>query len=177
MEGPAILEEELADIAERLEIEMEGKTTIIDGRDVSSEIRTAEITRLIFNAADNVKVRLILSARQRQLASGGNVVTEGRDQGTVVFPDAECKIFLTASAEERAKRRLADMANRGEITTFEEVLEFQNRRDYQDKNRTVGRLLKAEDAIEVYTDGLTAEQVLEKLEKIVRSAETNLNQC
>ena len=170
-------EEKLADVAEHLEIEMHGKTTIIDGRDVSGEIRTGEITRLIFNAADNVKVRLILSARQRQLASGGNVVTEGRDQGTVVFPDAECKIFLTASAEERARRRQADMANRGEVVTFEEVLELQNRRDHQDKNRTVGRLIKADDAIEVYTDGLTAEQVLEKLEKIVRSAETNLNQC
>lgn len=170
-------EQELADIADELEIEMHGKTTIINGRDVSSEIRTSRVTRLIFNAADNVKVRSILSSKQRALAAGGNVVTEGRDQGTVVFPDAECKIFLTASADERAQRRLADLVKRGENTTFEEVLDLQNQRDFQDRNRTVGRLLKAEDAIEVCTDGLTAEQVLKKLEKIVRSAETNLNQC
>ena len=160
---------QLAELAETITIEQNGKSTLVDGRDVSNEIRTGEITRLIFHAADNVKVRHHLTSKQREIASGGNVVSEGRDQGTIVFPDAECKIFLTASAEERARRRQQDMKQRGEEVDFDEVLRRQNERDHRDRNREVGRLLKANDAIELCTDGMTPDQVLDELERIVRS--------
>ena len=96
-------------------------------------------------------------------------MTEGRDQGTVVFPRAECKIFLTAGEEERAKRRHADLQARGENIPFEEVLENQRLRDQRDSSRPVGALVKADDAIEVNTDGMTPDQVVSRLEEIVRT--------
>jgi cytidylate kinase/pantoate ligase/cytidylate kinase len=157
----------LAELTGQIAIEVEDDVTHVDGKDVSKEIRTGRITQLVFHAADNVRVRELLSARQREIARGKNVVTEGRDQGTVVFPDAECKIFLTASAEERALRRMADMKSRGEEIEFEEVLRRQNYRDEQDYNRGVGKLQKADDAIELSTDGMSTEEVLSKLEQIV----------
>ena len=106
---------------------------------------------------------------QRDAAARDNVVTEGRDQGTVVFPDAECKIFLTAAEEERARRRHADLQARGENIPFEEVLENQRLRDQRDSSRSVGALVKAPDAIEVSTDGLSPDEVVGRLEEIVRS--------
>jgi cytidylate kinase len=87
----------------------------------------------------------------------------------VVFPDAECKIFLTADEEERARRRHADLQGRGENIPFEEVLENQRLRDHRDLSRPVGALMKADDAIEVSTDGLTPDEVVGKLEQIARS--------
>ncbi|MFC1758958.1 (d)CMP kinase [Planctomycetota bacterium] len=157
----------LARLASEITIDVDDKRTTVDGVDVSEQIRTGQITQLIFHAADNVDVRAILSQRQREIANGHDVVTEGRDQGTVVFPDAECKIFLTASAEERARRRQADMQARGESIEFEEILQRQNRRDEQDYNRPVGKLQKANDSIELSTDDMTPEDVLNQLELIV----------
>ena len=95
---------------------------------------------------------------QRTVAGDDNVVTEGRDQGTVAFPDAECKIFLTASPEERARRRLRDLQSQGEPVTLEQVLAAQERRDREDASRPVGPLMPAADAVEVCTDGLTLER-------------------
>jgi cytidylate kinase len=164
----------LAEVARSIAIELDGRHARVDGQDVTHAIRAAEITKLVRRAADNVKVRAILSQRQRQMAAEGNVVTEGRDQGTIVFPHAECKIFLTASPEERARRRLLDMQRRGEQTTFEEVLERQNERDNQDRNRAVGHLAKADDAFEFATDGLSAEEVLDRLEQFVRARQRQL---
>ena len=130
---------QLADLAASIRIDVDDNSTRVDGVDVSKAIRTGEITQIIVHAADNVAVREILSKRQREIASGHDVVTEGRDQGTVVFPDADCKIFLTASPEERARRRQADMEAGGESIDFEEVLRRQNRRDEEDYNRPIGR--------------------------------------
>jgi cytidylate kinase len=97
------------------------------------------------------------------------VVTEGRDQGTVVFPHAECKIFLTASPAERARRRLLDLKEHGESVTYEEVLSDQNQRDRRDANRAVGPLRPASDALEFNTDGLSPEEVVDRLEALVRA--------
>ena len=91
---------------------------------------------------------------QRAAADNDNVVTEGRDQGTVVFPQAECKIFLTADEGERARRRYRDLVDRGENVSFDEVLSAQQTRDERDRNRPVGALVKADDAIEVSTNRL-----------------------
>lgn len=160
---------DLAQLARRLQIELRHERTLLDGEDVSQAIRTREVTAHIFYAADNPAVREHLVALQREAAAGRDVVTEGRDQGTVAFPQAECKIFLTASPLERARRRLTELQQRGEESSLEEILAQQNERDRRDSTRAVGRLLKADDAVEVVTDGLAPEEVVERLVAIVKA--------
>ena len=99
--------DDLARLAGKLDIRMAGDRILLDGEDVTEAVRTSEVTAVTRYAADNPQVREHLVQLQRTLAGDDNVVTEGRDQGTVAFPKAECKIFLTASPEERARRRLA----------------------------------------------------------------------
>lgn len=154
-------------VAAKIDLALEGDRVLVDGRDVTREIRTFEITTATRYAADSPKVRERLVEQQRRVAEGGDVVTEGRDQSTVVFPDAECKIFLTASEEIRAERRFLDLVKRGEHVTRTDVLQKQRVRDDGDSNRVVGGLLKADDAIEVSTDGLSREEVVAKLLQIV----------
>ena len=158
----------LAAIAAALPLEFDGARVLLEGEDVSAEIRTPEVTALIHYAADNTQVREAMVALQRKLAAEDDVVTEGRDQGTVAFPHAECKIFLSASAEERAKRRVEQMRHTGKEVSVEQVLEQQNLRDQQDKAREVGGLKAADDALVVITDGMRAFEVVEHLERLVR---------
>lgn len=160
--------EELAELAAELHFEMSDDRIVVNGEDVTQAIRTLEITTLTQFAADNEAVRRRLIDLQREFASGRDVVTEGRDQATVVFPEAECKIFLTASEEERARRRFQDLRARGEEVDVNEVLRKQRHRDQRDTERTFGGLAKAPDSIEVITDGLSPEQVVDRLEQIVR---------
>jgi cytidylate kinase/pantoate ligase/cytidylate kinase len=127
------------------------------------------VTAVTRYAAGNPQVREHLVELQRRFATGENIVTEGRDQGTVVFPDAECKIFLTASPEERARRRLRDLESQGEPATLEQVLAAQQRRDREDASREVGPLVAAADAIRVCTDGMSLEQVVDRLEELARA--------
>jgi CMP/dCMP kinase len=161
--------EALADLARQLQIEVSDDRVSLGGEDVTETIRTLAITTVTHYAANNAEVREHLVWLQRRAAGNDNIVTEGRDQGTVVFPRAECKIFLTASPAERARRRLQDLQRRGEKLTFEEVLAKQNERDERDITREVGPLMPARDAIEVRTDGLDAQQVVDRLEALVRS--------
>src|SRR5262245_57542908 len=161
-------EQAIAQLTEEATIEFDGTQTLLNGEDVSAAIRTVDVSAAVYLAADNVAVRRLLVELQRQIAADQDIVTEGRDQGTVAFPEAECKIFLTASREERARRRFEELSNRGEMVTFEQVLDQQDERDRRDENRAVGRLVKASDAVEVFTDGLNLEQVVERLERIVR---------
>jgi cytidylate kinase len=161
----------LADVARAIRVELVGDRVLVDGRDVTREIRTYEITTLIQHAADNPAVRAQLVEWQRAAADGHNVVTEGRDQGTVVFPQAECKIFLTADEGERAERRYRDLIGKGENVTFDQVLSAQQTRDERDRSRPVGALVMAEDAHEVSTSRMTPQEVVERLEEIVRSCE------
>jgi cytidylate kinase len=159
----------LAEMVGEIRVELDGDHVLLDGRDVTKEIRTFEITTSIQYAADNPAVRSQLVNWQRAAAAGRDVVTEGRDQGTVVFPHAECKIFLTADEDERAHRRYRDLVGRGEQVTFDEVLNAQHLRDDRDRTRSVGALVKANDAIEVSTNGLSPAEVVARLEDIVRS--------
>ena len=161
--------EQMAALAQQLHVELADDRVLVDGHDVTSAIRKFDIAVATHYAADNPAVRERLVLWQRLAADGGNVVTEGRDQGTVVFPFAECKIFLTADEEERAHRRHQDLLNRGEDIPFDEVLANQRLRDERDRNRAVGALRKADDAIEVSTDGLAPSEVVSRLEEIVRS--------
>ncbi|HUY32777.1 MAG TPA: (d)CMP kinase [Pirellulales bacterium] len=159
----------LAELARQLNIEVGDDRVLLDGEDVTQAIRTVSVTTVTHFAANNPAVRQHLVGLQRLAAGHDHVVTEGRDQGTVVFPHAECKIFLTASPRERAKRRLADLAARGEKATFEDVLEQQNLRDERDAARSVGPLKAADDAVPLSTDGLPPTAVVDRLEALVRA--------
>lgn len=143
---------------------------LLDGEDVSDEIRTPDVTAAIRYLADPPAIRQRLSEQQRRIAAGRNIVTEGRDQGAEVFPDAQCKLFLTASPEERARRRQQQLAAAGRHVTLEEILTTQNQRDLEDRMRPVGRLRAAPDAVVISTDGLSQSQVLEKVLAVVRAA-------
>jgi cytidylate kinase len=105
---------------------------------------------------------------QRQIASGRNMVSEGRDQGTIIFPDAECKFFLVADPRERARRRQRDMAGRGEVVPWNEVLEAQELRDSRDRQRDLAPMIPAPDAVLLDSSQLTLEQVVERMEQEVR---------
>jgi cytidylate kinase len=163
-------EEAIAALAEDLNLDFHDNRVLLDGEDITQAIRTAEVSNSVYLAADNPRVRERLVELQRQFAAEGDTVTEGRDQSTVAFPHADCKIFLTASPEERARRRHQELAARGEAITLDEVLTAQNDRDRRDSTRAVGRLEQAAEAVMVVTDGLSTEQVIDRLESIVRRA-------
>ena len=160
--------EAMARLTASLNIEVTDDSVILDGTDVTKPIRTSAVTAAVRHVADNVAIRSHLVRLQQRTATGHDTVTEGRDQGTIAFPNAECKIFLTATPMERARRRWADLQSRGEDITLEEVLRRQNARDEQDAAREVGRMVKADDAVEVITDGLSPEGVIDRLEEIIR---------
>ncbi|MAD79683.1 MAG: (d)CMP kinase [Pirellulaceae bacterium] len=159
-------------IAHSLQIELEPERVRINGADVTKELRSAAVTAAVHFAADLPEVRHRLVELQRQTATSTDIVSEGRDQGTVAFPDAECKLYLSASPRERAKRRQLEMERRGEQVDLDELLQQLDERDRRDATRRFGRMQKADDAIEVDTDGMTSEQVVDRLEEIVRSRQT-----
>jgi cytidylate kinase len=163
--------EQLAQLVDEIRVELTADRVLLDGRDVTDAIRKFDIAVATHYAADNPAVRARLVEWQRAAADKQDVVTEGRDQGTVVFPHADCKIFLTAAEEERATRRHGDLLARGEDIPFDEVLANQRLRDQRDASRPVGALKKAPDAIEVSTDGLSPEEVIARLERIVRASQ------
>jgi cytidylate kinase/pantoate ligase/cytidylate kinase len=160
--------EKLVDLARQIRLEVGQDRVAIDGQDVTAAIRTSEVTAITHYAAGNPGVREILVELQRRVAGEDDLVTEGRDQGTIVFPHAECKIYLTASPQERARRRAHELTERGEPTSVEDVLRDQTQRDTSDASRPVGPMVAASDAVEVCTDGLSPEQVLDRLEALVR---------
>jgi cytidylate kinase len=159
----------LAELAESIRIVFTDGAVVVDGRDVSREIRTERITQATRPVADAPAVRDAMKRMQRRMAEGIDVVTEGRDQGSVVFPHAEVKVFLTASAEERARRRHHEEEARGSGATLEHVLRSQAERDAGDRSRPVGRLEPAADAILLETDCLTCEEVVDRLVALIEA--------
>jgi CMP/dCMP kinase len=154
-------------LATKLTIEFCGTTVLMNGEDVTRLIRSPEVASSIGTVADNVAVRCLLSELQRDWAKGRWVVTEGRDQGTEVFHDSPCKIFLVAGSQERARRRKAELAERGIELDLDAVLSQQNRRDHEDRSRAVGALRKADDALEFCTDGRSLEEVVRELRRCI----------
>ncbi len=150
-----------------IQIDVGNGIVLVNGEDVSEPIRTQEVTKNIHFLADDPLVRSVLVEQQRTIAQGQSVVTEGRDQGTVAFPDAEFKIFLTASPVVRARRRQAERSALGEQVSVDQILAAQNMRDAKDESRPVGALQKAIDAVEVVTDGMTIEEVITYLEELI----------
>jgi cytidylate kinase len=166
-DGVALQDERaVADVAARVHIDV-GNTVIIDGHDVTREIRTPAIDRAAAAVARLPSVREILVARQRALGSGGGIVMEGRDIGTVVFPDADVKIYMDASEEERARRRANDPAHSGGPTAVAEVATLLVERDRSDKTRAASPLYAASDARIVDTTGRTVEEVVQDVLALV----------
>ena len=165
----------VVDIARKCQIEFRDKGVFANGRDVTDAIRDVAVSSAIKFIADNIDVRELMVKAQQSWAVGKNAVTEGRDQGTVVFPAAECKIFLTASAEERAARRCRQLLAMNKEADYEAILSAQKERDHHDSSRPVGGLVAAHDAMHVNTDCLSEEQVLDRLIEIVRSKQAGSN--
>lgn len=163
----------VADIAKQAELNFQDGAAILNGKDVSSKLREPEVAVAASVVAQNHKVREKLVDRQRELAAERDIVCEGRDQGTVVFPQAEAKFFLTATSEVRAKRRLQELLDQGKEVLFEQLLEEQNERDKRDENRPVAPLKPADDAVLVDSTELTIADVVSQLEKIVHQRRTH----
>ena len=142
---------------------------IANGEDVSEAIRTPEISMLTSRISAQRAVREILLALQREQGKDGGVILEGRDIGTVVFPDAEVKFFLSATAEERGRRRYLELREKGTPATLEETIAAVVLRDEQDAARELAPLRKADDAVEIDSTGVAIEAVLERMEQIVRA--------
>ena len=153
-----------------VDLSLEGPMRVlIGGKEVTDKIRTQEVTRNIHYVADVMEVRNYLVDMQRKIGETGNLVTEGRDQGTLVFPKASLKIYMFATPAVRARRRHAELVQRGADTTYEEVLEDVSKRDYLDMGREHGGLKKALDAVELDTSELSPEQVAESIVKLAKS--------
>ncbi len=140
----------------------------LDENDVSTEIRTPEASMMASAVSAKPEVRAFLLDMQRKLAEENNVLMDGRDIGTVVLPNATVKIFLTATAEDRATRRYKELCEKGIETTYEDVLSDMKKRDYNDMNRATAPLKQADDAILADTTGFLFEQSLELILKIVK---------
>ena len=148
--------------------EEQGQRIFLNGEDVSSEIRLPEMGMAASNVSAIPEVRAFLLEQQRGMAKRQSVIMDGRDIGTVVLPDAEVKIFLTASAEERARRRWKEFSEKGLPDTYEEILADVIRRDEQDMNRPIAPLKQADDAILLDSTALNFAETVEKVKEIIK---------
>lgn len=156
----------------KIELILEGKNqkVFLNGEDVTTKIREDEVNNLVSKVSSIKEVRAEMVNLQRKLAEGKNVIMEGRDIGTVVFPKANIKIFLDASLEERAMRRYKQNQETGidKELSYDEVYESIKNRDYNDRNKPIGALKQAEDAILVDTTGMSLEDNIRRVEKLVK---------
>ena len=159
----------VAGLAEEIRIEFRAGLVLVDGRDVSETIRTERITAATRPVADAPPVRAAMKRIQRRMAEGIDVVTEGRDQGSEVFPHAEVKVFLTASPEERARRRHLEQVEKGLRSALEAVLAAQEARDSADRTRPVGAMRQADGAVLLETDGLAPDEVVQRIVDLVEA--------
>ncbi len=144
------------------------RIVLLDGEDVTSEIRSEAISELASKLATDRGIRRALEKKQRQIASQyDNVITEGRDQGSVVFSDAELKIYMEAEPEERAKRRYKQLAEQGRAEPYDKILKAIIERDNRDKTRSISPLIVPEDAVIIDTTNLTIEEVIEKIINLI----------
>ena len=161
-------EDKIRSILEKINIEMypDGKI-FLNGEDVTKRIRENDVNDFVSPVSTIKIVRDKLLEIQRKIAEGKNVIMEGRDIGTTVFPNADVKIYLDATPEERARRRVLQNKEKGIKTSYEEVLENIKDRDYRDSNREIAPLRKAEDAIYIDSSDMTIEEVVNKVIDII----------
>jgi CMP/dCMP kinase len=157
----------LGSLAARVSVKLPLGRVLLDGEDVTGVVRTAEVTRATGTLADSPSVRRRLVQWQREFAAENDVVSEGRDQGTVVFPDALRKFFLTAGLEERARRRHAEYRARGDTIALETVLHDMSLRDDRDAARPIAPMKPAPDATVIDTTGMSLDEVVDYLEREV----------
>ena len=171
-------EQGLVDLTARIDIAMVpdsgGARVFVDGVEVTGRIRSEEVSREAYHVAGSARCRERIVALQRRMAADGGVVAEGRDIGTVVFPDADLKLFLVASPEERARRRVGQLRKAGQRADLQQVLRDIELRDRRDTEREVSPLRQAPDAVLVDTTGNTVEQTLDQLLQIVAERFPNL---
>ena len=162
-------EHKIRSILEKINIEMypDGKI-FLNGEDVTKRIRENDVNDFVSPVSTIKIVRDKLLEIQRKIAEGKNVIMEGRDIGTTVFPNADVKIYLDATPEERARRRVLQNKEKGIETSYEEVLENIKDRDYRDSNREIAPLRKAEDAIYIDSSEMTIEEVVDKVIDIIK---------
>ena len=164
---PGQVSEKLADL--QTEIRLDGEKIFLDEEDVSQEIRSIEVSQSVSAYSAVPAVRLFLVDLQRAMAVDQNILVDGRDIGTYVFPQAEVKIFLTADVEVRAKRRFIEMQEKGDSVSFEEIVSNIESRDRIDSQRKMAPLKKADDAIEVDTSTMTIAEGVEQILSLVTS--------
>jgi cytidylate kinase len=162
--------ERLADLARTLDVAFEGEGVLLDGEDVTDAIRSEAAGDAASRVAAVPEVRLALLERQRGFAVAGDLVADGRDMGSVVFPDAPLKIFLTASAEERARRRYKQLKEKGLDVNLQKIMREIRERDERDRTRTVAPLRAPAAAIEVESSDLGIDEVLDRVLGRVREA-------
>ena len=161
-------EDALLAMLEATDIDFSGGKTILDGEDISDRIRTQEISRKASECSALAPVRAKLVELQKKMGSTKSVIMDGRDIGTVVLKNAELKIYLTASAEERAERRYKELLLKGGDISYEKVLADMQERDYNDMHREITPLRKADDAIELDTTGMSIDEVTEYILRKVK---------
>jgi len=165
----------LDDLDVQFKIEDDIELVFLNGEDVSEKIRTQEVTKIVSPVSSIKEVREKMTILQRKMAEGKNIIMEGRDIGTCVFPNAEVKIYLDATVEERAKRRYKENIEKGMNVTYEEILQSVKIRDHADMTREVAPLKKAEDAVVLDSTNLTIEQVVEKMTEIIEEKIGGIN--
>lgn len=165
-------DEAIGELAGKLRFEFrsvgEARHLFVNDEDVEAVVRLPEVGRMSSPVSAIPLVRHNLVVAQRQMAAGGGIVMEGRDIGTVVLPDAEVKVFLTATPEERARRRYRQLRDMGMEVNLDDILREQNVRDQRDSSRAVAPLKKADDAIEIISDGMAREEVVARIVGLVR---------
>ncbi len=159
--------EDIIKLCDNTKISFQNNKVFLDGEDVSEFIRTKEVESIVSIIASIPEVRKFIVSIQREIASKGKVVMEGRDCGTVISPDAKYKFYLDASIEERAKRRLNDKKYSNQNLSLEEVKKSIQERDYLDKTRKDSPLRIPEDAIVINTDGLSIEEVVKTIMEVI----------
>ncbi len=156
-------ESSLQTLLASLRLEVPGTQVLVDGNDVSNLIRTPEVTAASAAIANSPLVRHTMVGWQRAIGADRDIVSEGRDQGTLVFPHAECKFFLVADPRERAMRRQRELAQKGSSLTWEEILSDQEARDARDAQRAIAPMTPAPDAVLLDSTGLSLEEVIEQM--------------
>ncbi|MGP1584561.1 (d)CMP kinase [Peptostreptococcus stomatis] len=160
--------QKVVDLCSRTEVDFVDNSIYLDGVRLGEEIRTLEVSSKVSDVAKIPQVREFLLEKQREIGKRSDVILDGRDVGTHIFPDTKYKFFLNASAQERGRRRYQELVDKGQTVVLEDIIEDINKRDYIDSTREVAPLVKADDAIEVDSTSMTIDQVVTYISDMVR---------
>ncbi|EFM64758.1 (d)CMP kinase [Peptostreptococcus stomatis] len=160
--------QKVVDLCSRTEVDFVDNSIYLDGVRLGEEIRTLEVSSKVSDVAKIPQVREFLLEKQREIGKRSDVILDGRDVGTHIFPDTKYKFFLNASAQERGRRRYQELVDKGQTVVLEDIIEDIKKRDYIDSTREVAPLVKADDAIEVDSTSMTIDQVVTYISDMVR---------